>query len=60
MILFIVITGRESINPHQISLSLPEKKKKTVGPRVLFWTSGLLFLYVLIINMFEKEPDYFF
>ena len=36
------------------------KEKKSVGPRVLFWTSGLLFLYVLIINMFEKEPDYFF
>ena len=35
-------------------------KKKSVGPRVLFWTSGLLFLDVLIINMFEKEPDYFF
>ena len=36
------------------------KEKKSVGPRVLFWTSGLLFLDVLIINMFEKEPDYFF
>ena len=37
-----------------------KEKKKSVGSRVLFWTSGLLFLDVLIINMFEKEPDYFF
>ena len=60
MILFIIITGR---GVHKSAPNIPFfswKEKKSVGPRVLFRTSGLLFLDVLIINMFEKEPDYFF
>ena len=60
MVLFIVVTCQEV---NKSALNIPFfiwKEKKSVGPRVLFWTSGLLFLDVLIINMFEKEPDYFF
>ena len=60
MVLFIVVTCQ---GVDKSTLNIPFfiwKEKKSVGPRVLFWTSGLLFLDVLIFNMFEKEPDYFF
>ena len=60
MVLFIVVTCQ---GVDKSALNIPFfiwKEKKSVGPRVLFWTSGLLFLDVLIISMFEKEPDYFF